>query len=1294
MLPLVRPVELSSFYAWAHHDDALRQAGALLQPDDLDRFAAVAVRVLCAVDDHEGPSRHLHEGVARTVALLGSRDAWFPEEVGARARAARIVSDLLAAEAPERWIRCAGHLPILAEAAPDAFLDALSGPLKMVAGSAWPDSYPAMRPMTLALETLALNEAWMPRAVAALAQIAALASGEATRKSALASLVSVFEPLLPQTTAPMSLRLEVLEQLRSRHPQLCWDLLAALLQPGRSLARARRPLVLKIPLPPEHGKAPASDVYTQVEAFVDHMLALADAQASRWAVILDLSHNLPEPLLRRVLGRCERLAAHVDDAEAQVWAALRRTLRRLHGASDTPRSRRSWQTQLRRVEALYARLTPADLARRHAWLFSEGAHPPQRFATFSEASASLSQAQAAAIAEIGERVDRWSLLARLSSYSTMPGGLAYTVFQSELAPAFEAEVLARPSFVPFERIAPSFLAWRLAQRDFSETAALLRQLVGDGRVEDAAAVALASGGTDERAVLLWDLLDELGEPLRGRYWQGFGRPYSVDGRSSASVERMVRCLLAYDQIDAALVAAIVVKPPLPVDLALTVLEREVARSQVAAQEEEREHLRLQGGDVKALVAWMFDRVGRQEPHRAAELLRKISPQGDEEIARAAAVEQALLPFLGRLSYKPRFLPARLAQDPSVFITLVRESPRAAEVLAEAWSGYPGEHLPENERDDYLYRYLRTLLVEEKGAEALSVAATLLERPPAGADGRWPTLSARRLLDEFPELKASLMSARLNQGGHHRMKPSPSEAERRQTAARYRRDADSVRSQWPQTAALYENLAQHLEFHAAADREEAQYEQWRDTQMQVPALEQGPLFPLQQVHLENFRAIKELTLALHPRLTVLYGLNACGKTTILDGVAACLAEIQRRLPRTSQDDPFALDQSDIRTTWPAVGGSRQSVPEKFTRIQVTAQPLRRGDEACFWSVELPSPARSPEGVREHPTFADAMTAIDGQLRSDEGHAPMPVFAYYGVERAMSRDAQVETRPPEGEVRREAGLEGALDSGSDFMEMVRWFRLQEDLENEERLQRDRSFELPVLRAVRGVIEATMRAPDARCHAPRVDRKRGRLLVEYVPGNGSPELLELGQLSDGFRTHLALVMDLALRMMLCNPPLDGVERDGWGIRSYAVVLIDEIDLHLFPAWQQTVVPRLLEAFPNTQFLVTTHSEQVLSSVDDREYQVYHLVREGQLLRAEPPPMRLYGATSERVQEVAMEVDQRPPGEVKDLMRDYRELVDAGKGTSPEALELRRKLVALQPEDPELDLIDLQMKRMKFFG
>jgi predicted ATP-binding protein involved in virulence len=120
-----------------------------------------------------------------------------------------------------------------------------------------------------------------------------------------------------------------------------------------------------------------------------------------------------------------------------------------------------------------------------------------------------------------------------------------------------------------------------------------------------------------------------------------------------------------------------------------------------------------------------------------------------------------------------------------------------------------------------------------------------------------------------------------------------------------------------------------------------------------------------------------------------------------------------------------------------------------------------------------------------------------------------------------------------------------------------------------------------------------------APDVERawydpRERRPVVRFQSGEVAP----WHELSDGFHRYLARVADIARRAVMLN------EQDGGAAPSLVegIVLIDGIDLHQHPRWQRVVLDGLTTAFPRLQFIVTTHSPQVLSSAENR--QVRHLV------------------------------------------------------------------------------------------
>ncbi len=92
-----------------------------------------------------------------------------------------------------------------------------------------------------------------------------------------------------------------------------------------------------------------------------------------------------------------------------------------------------------------------------------------------------------------------------------------------------------------------------------------------------------------------------------------------------------------------------------------------------------------------------------------------------------------------------------------------------------------------------------------------------------------------------------------------------------------------------------------------------------------------------------------------------------------------------------------------------------------------------------------------------------------------------------------------------------------------------------------------------------------------------------------------VEALDLPDGFRSTVAWLADLCSAWHQTAPAEETESCDPAKIRG--IVLLDEIDLHLHPRLQRGLVPRLREALPLVQFIVTTHSPLVLSSFDRAE-------------------------------------------------------------------------------------------------
>lgn len=186
--------------------------------------------------------------------------------------------------------------------------------------------------------------------------------------------------------------------------------------------------------------------------------------------------------------------------------------------------------------------------------------------------------------------------------------------------------------------------------------------------------------------------------------------------------------------------------------------------------------------------------------------------------------------------------------------------------------------------------------------------------------------------------------------------------------------------------------------------------------------------------------------------------------------------------------------------------------------------------------------------------------------------------------------------------------------------------------------------------------------------------------VDKNG--ESFNLEYLSDGEKNLISLVGDIARRLIIANPNAkDPTKGEG-------IVLIDEIDLHLHPSWQRIMIPKLQEVFPNIQFIITTHSPQVLSHIKPES--IFLLKNENNEL-SYSKAIESYGKNTDRILEDLLGVDARPSEEKKRINQIFR-YIEAGEyDVANNEIDSLSQLIG---DEPELVRARVLMKRKKLIG
>lgn len=407
-------------------------------------------------------------------------------------------------------------------------------------------------------------------------------------------------------------------------------------------------------------------------------------------------------------------------------------------------------------------------------------------------------------------------------------------------------------------------------------------------------------------------------------------------------------------------------------------------------------------------------------------------------------------------------------------------------------------------------------------------------------------------------------------------------------------------------------------------------------------------------IENFRAIKYLDLDCTNGANVFIGDNGVGKSTVLDAIAILFSWLNARF----------------------------SSPKGRGR-NIRKEDIRNGSEYCFLSVETVHKGMDThwslfKGIAPHQqidryTDLSSLGSLVSYIREsfeDERY----LFTFYGVNRnvsAISLNKQI------------YGLkEGKRDvvrsnfSNTSWKDFFNWYYERENEENRMKARFNAQYHDESLDAIRDCLSEVF--PDYR--NLRIEDRPTRFMIEK-----DGQQINFERLSDGEKCYITLVLDIARRLSQQNDGSKSI------LDGEQLIMIDEVDLHLHPSWQLSVVSNLQRKFPNCQFFVTSHSSLVLSSLGENSQLV--VLRNGRRVELSDIPYgdngdyilkRFFGLESVRNPEVQSEIDSisaelgKESPDINSVERKLNALRDKGVQFE-ESVKMRLKLAQKKKEAHE---------------
>jgi len=859
--------------------DAWTQMAPAVRGDDLDRLDPVVAQVLGERPGGREHSAELRRGLAGTLALLGVHGAAVAHgssDDGA-AWASWAVRRVLRAATEEAagggWAGLADVLPLLAEAAPDAFLDELrdasAGAAPAIAGmfadgaqglgAASPHSW-----LLWALETLAWSPEHFGAAVQALARLAEIDPGGRMTNRPAQALRSVLSAWAPQTTAPADRRLAALDAVRRDRPEVAWPLALSLLM-GHHETQIRTPgpqyrdWKNDEPAPPGPG-----DIARYTDALVERLARDAGSDPRRWAALVGKLPRLPlehRVALVTVLDELLREGSMAKDGLGDLWEALRSLAAQHRRWAQT-----DWALPADETDALAAladRTAPADPVAASTWLFAGrpdvgGPELVDDFDAYDARLAELRRDAVAAAADAGGLDD----VRRLAAAGDMPEAVGVA-----LAGARGDDDADR--LLPMLALDPSDGAPESKDARLAWGWAAARH--GDGGwpwADDACARDLPA--VSKARVLLgsrdypraWEAADALGPDVALHYWLGFNI-YSL-GRDLPHAERVCRALTAAGRVTHAVHLAAMTLRRGPDIHDRPAFLTGVLKEWIAAAADDPEAAHAEPRHFEEILAW----------------LAANPPEGGagQEIA---LLEWQLMPVLGYRADLAAVGQA-LTADPSLYVQLLNGVYRAdagpaapggptgppgdagdASVVEEpppgdaadndayddgapgdghagtavhgyrllsAYRGLPGLR-PDGTVDGdalaaWVARVLSAAEASGRGEIAEIHVGEVLANAPDDPDGTWPCRPVRDLLEALQNTRVErgLMLRVMNRRGVTVRGVEDGGAQETDLADEYRARAAAVADAWPRSAAVLRALAQSYD--ADGRQQEASAERTR------------------------------------------------------------------------------------------------------------------------------------------------------------------------------------------------------------------------------------------------------------------------------------------------------------------------------------------------------------------------------------------------------------------------------------------------------------------------------------
>ena len=396
--------------------------------------------------------------------------------------------------------------------------------------------------------------------------------------------------------------------------------------------------------------------------------------------------------------------------------------------------------------------------------------------------------------------------------------------------------------------------------------------------------------------------------------------------------------------------------------------------------------------------------------------------------------------------------------------------------------------------------------------------------------------------------------------------------------------------------------------------------------------------LKKIIIINYRCFKDADIDFDEHTTLIVGKNGAGKTAILDAVAVAVSTF---LLGINGGVSRSISKDDARYEFHDLDGTVDPQHQFPVSIESIGDCLDNHDVKWVRSLNSESGNTTIKEARE---LTNISKETQKKIMTGDKSLILPLISYYGTGRLYAQKKEKKNIKSLTEFKRQVGYVDCMAAESNEKLMLNWFQIQ-TLKSLQEQQRTGKVENPLLLKTveKAICKCFERISGSKNASIIFDLDTHRLVLDFEGTDGSLQKFAMDEMSDGYKNTLSMIGDIAYRMAVLNPMLgDKVLEETSG-----VVVIDEIDLHLHPQWQQTIISDLNIIFPKLQFIVSSHAPAVINSVAKEQIRI---LDNGEIYM---PAAQTYGRDANSILREVMKVSERPM-DIKQRMNLFYSYMD----------------------------------------